>query len=645
MPHKVGVFRSREKAPREAQFRGQEPTLEALMEEALASQQAGNVQEAEARYRRILERQPNHPGALHAVGAIAYQAGDPREALNYLSKAAKADPQNPDLQNDLGTVLMELGELDAAETCYRTALGLNPAYAEVHYNLGNLLCKQEKVEAAIESFRKAVAHKPDYAGAYYNLGLVLQETGRLQETAGAFTKATQLLPYWADAHKGRGDALDALSQGEAAVAAYRTAIRLNPSMAAAHFKLGKVLHEDRRMEEAIACYHEALRHDPQMVLAHINLGTALQELGQLEESVACYRAANRYEPTAEGYYGLASARRFSPDDKAEIAAMETHSARKDLPDAARIYIHFALGKVNDDCGQYDQAFDHYQRANQLMKSSLDFDRVEHTEWISRYIATFSEDFFSQNAGLGSESELPVFIIGMPRSGTTLVEQIISSHPAVHGAGEVPYFHGISEEMPALLHTSTPYPECVTELYGEIPHAMTEAYIAELRKGSESALRVTDKHPFNFHCLGLIVLLFPKARIIHCRRDPMDVCLSIYFQYFKAHHPFAYDLQDIAHYYRQYERLMAHWRRLWPGRMLEVDYEALVADQIAMSRKLIDHCGLDWDERCLAFYKTERVVHSASNWQVRQPIYKRSVERWKHYEKHLGELVDALAVSE
>lgn len=603
--------------------------------------QAGDIREAQALYRRILASDPNHPLALHGIGAIACQAGHYADAQKHLAKAAEADPQNPELHNDLGSVLMESGELDAAERCYRTALHLNPAYAEAHYNLGTLLCKGEKLEAAIESFREAVRHKPDYAGAYYNLGLALKEAERLQEAAGAYTKATQLLPYWADAHKALGDVLHGLGRVEAAAAAYQAAIRLNPTFVAAHFKLGKVLHEDRRVEEAMACYRDALHHDPRMVLAELNLATARLEMGQVEEAIAGYRAANRHEPTVEGYYGLAHARRFSRHDEQEIAAMEALSTHDDLVDDSRIYIHFALGKVYDDCGQYDQAFDHYQRANQLMQNALEFEHAEHTDRISRLMASFSEDFFKGHPGLGSESELPIFIIGMPRSGTTLVEQIIASHPDVQGAGELLYFNRITQEMPSLLQTATAYPQCVSDLDRETARRITGEYIKVLRDTSETALRVTDKQPFNYEHLGLIALLFPKARIIHCRREPMDVCLSIYYQYFKFHHPYAYDLQNIAHYYREYQRLMAHWWALWPGRMLEVDYEALVADQSDISRRLIDYCGLSWDDRCLAFHKTERAVHSASNWQVRQPIYTTSVKRWKHYEKHLGVLVDAL----
>ncbi|MCI0400692.1 MAG: tetratricopeptide repeat protein [Gammaproteobacteria bacterium] len=641
MPHKAGVFRRRQKAPHHRQALRQGPTLPQLLADALAFQQAGELQQAELLYRRILASYPDQPVALHGLGAIAFQAGHYADARTHFSKAAEADPQDPELHNDLGSVLMESGALDAAERCYRTALALNPAYAEVHYNLGTLLCKQEKLEAAIESFREAVRHKPDYAGAYFNLGFALQEAERLQEAAGAYAKATQLLPYWAEAHKALGDVLHALDKGAAAASAYRSAIRLNPRFAAAHFKLGKVLHEDGCLNEAMASYREALRDDPQMVLAHLNLGTALQELGRLEDAAACYRAANRCKPTAEGYYSLANARRFSRDDEAEIAAMELLSTRDDLVDDSRIHIQFALGKVYDDCALYEAAFAHYERGNQLKRNSLDFDQAEHTDRISRLIATFTADFFKERSALGNESELPVFIIGMPRTCKTLVEAIVSSHPAVYGGGQLPYIHRIVQEMPRLLHTSVAYPESISKIDGGSARAITEGYIKGLRDVSEIALRVTDTLPFNYEHLGLIALLFPKARIIHCRRDPVDVCLSIYFQHFTAQHPFAYDLRDIAHYYHEYQRLMAHWRALWPGRMLEVDYETLVSNQAEMSRRLIDYCGLEWDDRCLAFHKSAPAVHSASSWQVRQPIYNTEIKRWKHYEKHLGVLIDAL----
>jgi len=259
------------------------------------------------------------------------------------------------------------------------------------------------------------------------------------------------------------------------------------------------------------------------------------------------------------------------------------------------------------------------------------------------IATFGAEFFARTDRAGSQSELPVFIVGMPRSGTTLVEQILASHPMVHGAGELDYMRRIMQTLPERLGVQRPIPECAANIDTALAERIAEEHLQHLREHSASALRITDKTPSNFLRLGLIALLFPKARIIHCQRDPLDTCLSCYFLRFGQGQAFAYDLDDLGRYYRDCARLMEHWRRVLPSPLLEVPYEALVADQEGWSRRLIAFLGLDWDDRCLAFYRSERQVKTASVWQVRQPVYASSIGRWRRYAKHLGPLFAALGI--
>jgi tetratricopeptide (TPR) repeat protein len=310
---------------------------------------------------------------------------------------------------------------------------------------------------------------------------------------------------------------------------------------------------------------------------------------------------------------------------------------KQLTDHDREKIHYALGKIYDDCKEYDKAFAHYQRANTLQGEHFNYNRATQERWTDNTITFFDRDYFAKHAHLGTRIQRPIFIIGMPRSGTTLTEQILASHPQVAGAGELVYFSCIAGNLPYLLGNKDPYPYFYRALDGHVCEKIISHYLALLDRHSTTDRFVTDKMPFNYQNLGLIRLLFPDAPIIHCRRDPLDVCLSIYFQFFRSEHDYATDLLNIGHKYMQYARLMAHWRKVLPGPFMESRYDELIANQELCSRELVAFCGLDWDESCLAFYNKQRDVRTASDWQVRQPLYSGSVRRWQHYEKYLGPL--------
>ena len=281
--------------------------------------------------------------------------------------------------------------------------------------------------------------------------------------------------------------------------------------------------------------------------------------------------------------------------------------------------------------------------NALKHRLVDFDEQRHVHYVSSLMDIYTPELFQRHRDHGSNSELPIFIVGTPRSGTTLIEQVLAAHPRVHGAGELKFIGERVQSLPQRMGRSIAYPQCVKSLTPELISEFAKAYLEHLRGHSAAAnvLRVTDKMPINFYHIGLIAVLFPRARIIHCRRDPLDACLSMYFQSFTEGYHYSYDFADLGVFYRQYRRLMDHWRRVLFGRLIEIDYEDIVNHQEASSRQLVDACGLDWDDACLRFYEHNRPVRTGSGWQVRQPIYKTSVKRWKNYEQHLGELVDAL----
>ncbi|HHJ16545.1 MAG TPA: sulfotransferase, partial [Gammaproteobacteria bacterium] len=323
-----------------------------------------------------------------------------------------------------------------------------------------------------------------------------------------------------------------------------------------------------------------------------------------------------------------------------IAALEDRLARSGgLSVTGRKNLHFCLGNLYDRSGDYDKAFEHYRTGNDLRK--VDWDPRANSAQVDAIIRAFSREYLVTAPEAGTRSEKPVFVLGMPRSGTSLVEQILASHPAVHGAGELTDLPQLVQQLPALLPTPAPYPGCAPLLNQKALDTLAGRYLERLDALAPDALRVVDKMPGNFSFLGLIELLFPDARVIHCVRDPVDTCLSCYFQDFSGSQFYSYDLGHLGAFYRDYARLMAHWKQVLRIPMLEVAYEELVADQEAVSRRMIEFCGLDWDERCLQFHENRRFVATSSYDQVRRPIYSSSVDRGRHYRPHLAPLIDAL----
>jgi hypothetical protein len=330
---------------------------------------------------------------------------------------------------------------------------------------------------------------------------------------------------------------------------------------------------------------------------------------------------------------------------ADVARIEEALRRQTLPLRDRVNFHFALACLRDRAGDFDAAFRHCDLGNAakrelFQRQGAAFQPEAHARFVDRLMAVFTPEYFQRTPSHGSPSDLPVFIVGMPRSGTTLVEQILASHPAVHGAGEIRHLQQFVAELPGRLGSAAPYPECLDHLDEETSRRLAEQYLEGLRQLGGDRARVTDKVPVNFHQLGLIVTLFPRAQILHCLRDSHDVCWSCYFQNFRDV-PFSCDLRVLGAYYRRYEELMAHWRKVLPVPILDVRYEELVRDLEKGCREILDFCRLPWDGACLSFHRTRRMVRTASNLQVRQPVYTGSVGYWRNYATHLDPLLDAL----
>ena len=398
----------------------------------------------------------------------------------------------------------------------------------------------------------------------------------------------------------------------------------------------------------MACFQEALRRKANFPEAHYNLGAAYRDLGDFDKATAHFQESLRLKPNlGHAYYNLGqlAARgryRFSNED---IDALRKLLADSRLPTMDRSILHFTLADVLDKLDCCDEAFEHYRQGNDLRRHYLQqrgqaFNPARTVSLCEQIIATFNSGYFKRVQSYGVDTELPVFIVGMPRSGTTLVEQILCSHPQVFGAGELKDIPQLTDDLPALMQTPERYPTCVARINRPTVQTMAERYLRHLAQLGGNASRVIDKLPRNRRHLGFIHTMFPKARIIHCRRDPLDTCVSCYFQHFENLN-FTTSLEDIALIYQLYQRMLAHWREELPMQIFEVQYEELVENQEPISRQMVAFCGLEWDDRCLAFHKKERAVQTASSIQVRQPIYRSSIGRWRRYESHLRPLIEAL----
>ena len=500
-----------------------------------------------------------------------------------------------------------------------------------HLQAGRL----QEAEAIFQSILRDQAQHPD---ALHLSGLLKHRAGEHETAVALIEDAIKMNPTAPAFHNNCGEVYRALDNHDSAIACYEQALALNPNYAEAHYNLGNVLQTLERQEEARVHYEQALSLNPDFAEAHYNLGISLQDLGRQEDAIA------RYEQTLALKPNHAEARRsltlINPSQQ-QIPALEKLLADPSVSVEGAIHCHFALGDLFDRANASTEAFEHFRAANALKRKTITYDPNHHSAFVDRLIKTYTEDFFAGALGGGSDSELPVFIVGMPRSGTTLVEQIVSSHPQVYGAGELACLRDIEEAIAREIETTGSYPEEIASFKESVAARFSEEYLDELRGHSQATFRITDKMPSNFMRVGLIKTLFPNARIVHCERNALDTCSSIFINYLVKGHDYSFELKELGQYYLDYERLMVHWSSVLPNQIFAVRYEDLVANQEPTSRRLVQHLGLEWKETCLDFHENKRAVKTASNLQVRQPIYKNSVDRWRRYEKQLAPLVKML----
>ena len=599
----------------------------------------GRFEEAVASLRRAIELAPDHADGHNNLGVALKSAGYLADAVRHYELALQFRPGFDKALNNLGNALRELKRHDEAEAYLREALARNPAYADAHNNLGSVLRAQGKSQEAVACFEMALQLRPEFAEACTNMGSVLRELGRPEQALASLQRAVQLKPDYADGYCNLGGALNEYGHHAQALLCLQQSLALKPDSSVTLTNYALVLRDLNRAKEAEAACRRALELEPDSVTARTCLGGLMADAGEFGEAERLFRSAiESKSDTVEAWAGIARLRKMRRDDPESDAWLENVQRLMAGPQEPRseAYLLFALGKYFDDIGEYGVAFGHFRRANELTrKQRPSYDRSEQGTRHAQQLRGQDAAWVRRLAGVpsaGAASARPLFIVGMPRSGTSLAEQILASHPSIFGAGELGFWELAAARMAQQTQAAQ----------GALLVELRDAYLQLLQGYSADALHVIDKMPGNFRHLGLIHAAFPHARIIHMQRHPIDTCLSIFFHQFGAGMAYANDLDDLAHYHRGYQRTMAHWHAVLPaGVLLDVPYEALVADQELWTRKLLDFVGLPWDARCLDFHETRRNVSTASNWQVRQKIHGGSVERWRRYEVAAGTQLGAL----
>jgi len=536
----------------------------------------------------------------------------------------------------VATQLLRAGRPAEAIIPLREAAGWQPGNAAILHDLGLACLECGQVAEAIAALRGSVAANPRFADAHLRLGIALEAAGEAEPALAAYARAAAILPSLADARYRAGDLLEKLGRMPEAIAAYRRAAASAPRTSLGRIAAAKALLAENRDGEAEKILRQALALDKSNAVALELLGALLAESGRFEEArTALLRAVDNATRRVGNFYDIARCRPIGAEDSALVERMRASLALPGLEPMSRARLHLGIGKAAADLGDFEEAMRHFNAAHAIRQAVMPFDLPGFEARVDRLIEAFPARLFA-GPQLGARPRLgacrdtpPVLIIGLPRSGTTLTEHILSAHPAVRAAGELPFWNerGRDWENAGAL---TPEPKLLEDA--------SHAYLALLRGLSPGALRVTDKNPLNFLFAGLIHLAMPEATLIHCRRAPIDTALSIHQTHFNPRMQFPTGGTELVGYVRAYQRLMAHWRSVLPAdRFFEIDYEHLTADPEPLIRRLVGACGLHWNEACLRPERNARVVKTASKWQARQPIYTRSAGLWRAYEPWLGPL--------
>jgi tetratricopeptide (TPR) repeat protein len=613
----------------------------------LALSALGRNEEAVEHFQAAVKLRPDDGQTHSNLGNALRALGNTDEALEHFRKAVELNPRLALAHTNLGQFLVDLGRAEEALPHCKEAVALDPNLAEAHNNLGNAHRALGELPEARACYLEALRLKPELTQAQANLGVVLQQECRYDEALPWLLRACELEPQSHQFLEFLGDAYFEMERFPDALATYKKMLELDPDRPQTHNAIGWLVQEEGRLAEARGCFETALRLDPNFPPPNVSLGGLHEELGELEEAEAWYRKALGLAPGHPvALARLATLLRGKVSD-AELALIRDRLADPAVTGPAAATLLFGLAHVLDDRGDYAGAARALREANSLALANLErkhhnYVPGEHEKFVNNVINTFQPEFFARVKGLGLETPRPVFIVGLPRSGTTLIEQVLASHSQVFGAGEQPLGRQDFERIPGQMSRAGDHPfACLADpQVGTALRPVARRHEDRLRELGGSAARVVDKMPDNYMYVGLLAALFPGATFIHCRRDLRDVAVSCWMTNFRsikwANHP-----EHIATRFAQYLRLMEHWKAVSPATIHEVAYEEAVDDLESVARRLVAACGLQWEPSCLDYHKTKRPVRTASVTQVRQPVYRKSVARWRNYCEPLADLFSAL----
>jgi tetratricopeptide (TPR) repeat protein len=643
---------------------------------------AGDPRRAESLSRSCLVQDPNSVEHLRLLGRALTMQSRPKEAEQILRRALALRPDSAPLHEDLGSVLAMQRRFEVAVQSFETALGLDPHLPLARKKLGQALAalgrgaeadatfetwlerdpnrlqiaaaldhlRAGRNEEAITTLRKALREKPDNVDALHTLAQAYWgDEKRVSDIEALLRRATELAPSLVPAWTMLGALLHESSRSEEAIKCYQRATEIEPNNASAWSGLAADYAQVGEMQKSAEAYARSLALQPGLPGIHMSYAHTLKALGRQAEALREYRAALVQKPDfGEVYWSMANLKvfRFEPS---EVAAMEEQVKREDLSQSADVHFRFALGKAYEDAGDYDRAWESYHTGNERQRPLVSYDPVGFEVRHQEIAEVFSGEFLRQHEREGYESDAPIFIVGLPRSGSTLIEQILASHSQVEGTLELPTLGEIAVSTARYRYgqENREYPGAVRELRACDFRAYGQQYIDKTRiYRATDRPRFTDKLPNNFSHIGFLHLILPNAKIINARRHPLDSILGSYKQLFGKGQNFTYDMDELVLYYRQYHEIMRHWNRVLPGKVLDVHYEETVGDLETQVRRILEHCGLPFEQACLRFHDTDRAVRTASSEQVRQPLYTRALGTWRRYEKHLRpwqiELADIIA---
>ncbi len=588
---------------------------------------------------------PNSANAWSNLGITYYDAKRYEQATNCHQRALAINPRLSCSLNNLGSIYKTQDHTKLAIEFYQAAISTSPHFVEPLNNLGVLFLQKQEFKQAWQYLNQAIGLAPNFADAHCNLGLTLLGLEQSADALMHFENALQLKPDYAEAYYGYAKVYLYQHNFIESERYIRKAITLNPEQVEFYQLLADIYHEQGHYTQALMHLDQALAMDPTLSNLYLSKGNVLMgmdEISQAEEQFLKATTNTNLDTRVNAHYSLVQLGKVKPDNGSLHALLSITKDPHALSPNKLEYLYFALGKCYEDIGEWAKSFKYFTEGCRLKRQRITYNSAEHIQFTHKLINGFTQQTIEHLQTFANPSALPIFIVGMPRSGSTLVEQVLSEHSQVYGAGELKYLNNLIQ-CPIKNQLSTLYyPENMLHLSPEICRAITDNYVAYLQRHSPKAIRITDKMPYNFIAIGLIHALLPNAKIIHVKRNPIDTCLSCYTKLFTEGQLYSYELTELGQYYQCYERIMNHWRRILPSdAWLEIEYEVMVNNLEAEAQRLIEFCDLAWEPACLTFHQSKRQVRTASFVQVRQPIYTSSIERWRRYEQELAPLIKIL----